>query len=103
MNDAVSFAYEVHGLTLLLCIQADSNGSFASSQPLSKGVSLEDICVAAHLDWDYPFLSVCVYVYWLIKWQSLCRMLLWYGFPIELATDIVQTYDINNSSSLDVG
>ncbi len=50
--EAISIAYEAHGLATPLGIRAHSTRAVASSKALSKGVSLQDVCVAA--GWSTP-------------------------------------------------
>ncbi len=52
MVEAISLAYEAHGLTSPLGLRAHSMRAVASSQAVLKGSSLEDVCAAA--GWSSP-------------------------------------------------
>lgn len=55
-NDVISLAYEARGLSSPLSIWAHSTRGVASSQALSKGGLLEELCVAT--GWASPFFLV---------------------------------------------
>ncbi len=59
VRDAISLAYEARNLPSPLSLRAHSTRSVASSQALSRGVTLEDICVAA--GWSSPHTFVKFY------------------------------------------
>lgn len=59
VRDAISLAYEAHGLASPLAITVHSTRGVASSQALFRGVSLQDICVAA--GWSSPHTFVKLY------------------------------------------
>ncbi len=59
MRAAISLAYEVHGLSSPLSVQAHSSRSVASSQALFRGVPQDDICVAA--GWSSPHTFIRFY------------------------------------------
>lgn len=68
VKDVISLAYEAHWLSSPLSIQAHSTRGIALSLALCKGVSLEEICVAArwafirfyNLDIDMTPRSICL-------------------------------------------